>query len=150
LRNPEQLERLRRDPALIVSAVEELLRFDGPVHLTARRALEDAEVAGTEVASGEGVILLLGAANRDPARFDDPDRLDLCRPRNQHLGFGVGIHYCLGAPLARLEAQVALPALLERVPVLELAASAESLRWRHSLMLRGLEALPVRLEAASG
>ena len=135
LRNPDQLDRLRRQPELIDSAVEELLRYDGPVHLTARTALEPVDFAE----AGDYVIVVLGAANRDPARFDDPDRLDIGRERNQHLGFGAGIHYCLGAPLARLEAQIALPRLLQK----DLALTGEELTWRHSLMLRGLNSLPV-------
>jgi cytochrome P450 len=141
-----QLDRLRADPdGLIASAVEELLRYDGPVHLTARTALEDVDLAGRPIARGEVVIVLLGAANRDPSRYPDPDTLDLTRERNQHVGFGVGIHFCLGAPLARLEAQIALPALLRHAPKLQLAADPADLTWRHSLMLRGLDRLPVVL-----
>ena len=145
LRNPAELALLRgsSEPALVASAVEELLRYDGPVHLTARTALEPVSLAGQSIDEGDFVIVLLGAANRDPARFADPDRLDLRRERNQHVGFGVGIHFCLGAPLARLEAQIALPALLARAPGLALACADEDLTWRHSLMLRGLDALPV-------
>jgi cytochrome P450 len=141
LRHPSELQRLRTDASLIGSAVEELLRYDGPVHLTARHALERVELCGQHIDEGELLVLLLGAANRDPARFDDPDRLDLGRERNAHLGFGVGIHFCLGAPLARMEAQVALPALLARLPGLSLGDAP--LTWRHSLMLRGLNALEV-------
>lgn len=145
LRNPSELALLRAEPALIGSAVEELLRYDGPVHLTARTALEPVDLAGQSIDSGDFVIVLLGAANRDPARFADPDRLDLRRERNQHVGFGVGVHFCLGAPLARLEAQIALPALLARAPSLSLACDEGELTWRHSLMLRGLDALPVEV-----
>lgn len=142
LRHPDQVDRLRDDPHLARSAVEELLRYDGPVHLTARVALEPATVAGVELAPGDKVTVLLGAANRDPRRFDDPDGLDITREDNQHLGFGMGIHFCLGAPLARLEAQIAIPALLQRFPRLALPDEPE-LMWRPSLMLRGLTALPV-------
>lgn len=148
LRNPGELALLRAerdDPRLVASAVEEFLRYDGPVHLTARTAVSTVELGGQTIAEGDYVIVLLGAANRDPARFADPDRLDLLRERNQHVGFGVGIHYCLGAPLARLEAQIALPELLERAPGLALACDDADLTWRHSLMLRGLDALPVTL-----
>jgi cytochrome P450 len=144
LRHPDQAARLRDDPGLAAPAVEELLRYDGPVHLTARVAMESVELAGSKISAGDAVIVLLGAANRDPARFHHPDRLDLGREKNAHHGFGAGIHFCLGAPLARLEAQIALPALLARFPTLALAAEPTALTWRHSLMLRGMHALPVR------
>jgi cytochrome P450 len=141
LRHPSELDRLRADPSLVGSAVEELLRYDGPVHLTARHALEPLELCGQDIFEGDFLVLLLGSANRDPARFEEPDRLDLGRERNAHLGFGVGVHFCLGAPLARMEAQVALPALLDRLPGLSLTDAPRT--WRHSLMLRGLNALEV-------
>lgn len=144
LQNPEQMSKLRDDPALTKSAVEELLRFTSPVFLaTERFAREDVTIHGATIPRGEVAFGVLGSANRDEAVFDDPDRLDLTRPNNRHLSFGQGIHYCLGAPLARLEAQIAFDSLLGRLPGLRLAVPAESLRWRRSLVLRGLEALPV-------
>ena len=144
LQNPEQMSKLRDDPALTKSAVEELLRYTAPVFLaTERFAREDVTIHGATIPKGEVAFGVIGSANRDEAAFDDPDRLDLARPNNRHLSFGQGIHYCLGAPLARLEAQIAFDSLLRRLPGLRLAVPAESLRWRRSLVLRGLEALPV-------
>lgn len=144
LRHPDQLARLRDDPGLAPTAVEELLRFVSPAETaTERYAREDMEIAGVPVPRGALVLLVLAAANRDPAQFTDPDRLDLARTPNRHLAFGQGLHYCLGAPLARLEAGVALPALLRRVPDLRPAVPEEALRWRGGLVLRGVESLPV-------
>src|SRR5262249_28552865 len=145
LRHPDQLDRLRRDPSLIETAVEELLRFTAPVFLaTERYALADLELRGVAIPRGGLVFAALGSANRDSAVFRDADRLDVARRDNKHLGFGHGIHYCLGAPLARLEARVAFEVLLRRMPGLRMEVPAGSLRWRRSLILRGLEALPVR------
>ncbi len=141
LRHPDQLALLRADPSLIESAVEELLRYDSPVQATSRFATEEVEINGHAVKPYQQLILLLGAANRDPERFADPDRLDLTRKDNQHLSFSHGIHYCLGAPLARLEAQIALLALLERFPDMRLAA--DRLDWGDNLIVRGLKTLPV-------
>jgi cytochrome P450 PksS len=144
LEHPEQLERLRDDPGLIRPAVEELLRYDGPVETaTERFAREDVTVAGVTIPQGSLVLAVLASANRDERQFPDPDRLDLTREPNRHLSFGLGIHFCLGAPLARLEAQVAINALLRRAPGLRLAAPRSALLWRRGLILRGLEALPV-------
>ncbi len=140
-RHPDERRSLAREPALIGPAVEEFLRYDGPVHLSARVALEPVELAGVTVEAGTMVTTLLGAANRDPRRFDEPGRLDLRRSPNPHVGFGFGIHFCLGAALARMEAQIAIPALLARFPTLQLGADPPA--WRHSLMLRGMTALPV-------
>ncbi len=140
LRHPDQLELLRRQPGLAVPAVEELLRFDTPVQLLSRVAWDDMEIAGAAVAGGERVVAYLGAGNRDPERFTDPDRLDLARPDNAPLSFGGGIHYCLGAPLARLEAQIAIPALLDRFPRLALAGAPGR---RDSLAIRGYTNLPI-------
>jgi cytochrome P450 len=142
LRNPEQLELLQADPERIRPAIEELVRYDGPVQATARIAMEDLELGGRPIERGQNVFILLGAANRDPERFADPDRLDILRPDNQHLGFGHGVHFCLGANLARLEARHALGALVRRFPNMKLATNAPT--WRRNLILHGMEALPVR------
>ncbi|WP_445395208.1 cytochrome P450 family protein [Streptomyces sp. LE64] len=130
---------------LLTTAVEELLRYDGPVEMaTWRFATEPLRLGGQDVERGDPVLVVLAAADRDPARFDRPDHLDLTRRDNPHLGYGHGIHYCLGAPLARLEGQTALATLLRRLPDLELAAAPEELRWRGGLIMRGLRTLPVR------
>ncbi|MFJ1705061.1 cytochrome P450 [Kitasatospora sp. NPDC088346] len=145
LDHPEQLDALRRDPSLVPAAVEELARFDGPAPLAIRRfPREDVVVAGVTVPAGETVLLALGAANRDPERFDRPDRLDLHRTDNAHLALGQGVHYCLGAPLARMETAIALETLLRRLPALALDVPRNELRRRPSLRARGLLALPVR------
>lgn len=145
LRHPGQRARLAADPSLLHSGVEELLRYDGPVELaTWRFAAEDVVVGGRRVAAGEPVLVVLAAADRDPARFAEPDRLDLARCDNQHLGYGHGIHYCLGAPLARLEARTAIGTLLRRAPDLRLAVEPSELRWRGGLIMRGLRTLPVQ------
>ncbi|MGW1492431.1 cytochrome P450 family protein [Streptomyces sp. NPDC002402] len=129
---------------LLATAVEELLRYDGPVELaTWRFATEPLTIGGQRIAAGDPVLVVLAAANRDPARFDEPDTLDLFRRDNQHLGYGHGIHYCLGAPLARLEGQTALATLLRRLPDLRLAGDPADLRWRGGLIMRGLRTLPV-------
>ena len=144
LRQPEQLDRLRADLTLVPQAVEELLRFDGPVNpgLT-RFALEDLEIDGVRIPRGDMVMLAIAAADRDPRRFSDPDRLDVGAVDPGHLAFGHGIHYCLGAPLARLEGQVAFTALLTRLPGLALAAREDELRWTGGGVLRSLRELPV-------
>jgi cytochrome P450 len=141
LRHPTELRRLREDPGLLSATIEELLRYDGPVQRVGRIAAVDAEVGGVRIGAGSLVVGLLGAANRDPAQFRDPDRLDLGRDQSRHLAFGSGIHYCLGAPLARLEGQVAIGTLVRRLPALALAV--ERPVWRPSSTLRGLEGLPV-------
>jgi cytochrome P450 len=140
LRHPEQLASLRERPELIRLAVEELLRFDSPVQLTARVALEPFELGGREIQAGDMLIALLGSANRDGAQFSDPDRLDLGREPNAHLSFGRGIHFCLGAPLARLEAQVAIGALVSRFPRLRLQGTV---RRSPTVTLRGIRRLPL-------
>ncbi|MCD9144531.1 cytochrome P450 family protein [Streptomyces albireticuli] len=153
LRHPEQRARLQRalaegDETLLATGVEELLRYDGPVELaTWRFATQDLTLGGQRVAEGDPVLVVLAAADRDPERFADPDTLDLARRDNQHLGYGHGIHYCLGAPLARLEGQAALATLLRRLPDLRLAADPEELRWRGGLIMRGLRTLPVEFTA---
>jgi len=141
LRHRDQLQRLQREPGLIGTAVEELLRFDGPVQRTARIPSEDVTIGGQTIAKGEMVMPFIGAADRDPAQFPDPDRLDIGRADNRHIAFGWGIHFCLGAPLARLEGQIAIGTLLRRLPKVSLAT--ETPEYRQSLTLRGLKALPV-------
>ena len=141
LRHPDELSRLRADPSLIGSAVEELLRYDSPVQMRVRVARETVEIGGRRIAKGQRVLILVGAANRDPARFPDPDRLDIARPDNRHLAFGHGIHFCTGAALARLEGAIAIRRLLRRFPRLEL--TTDQLAWRETLTLRALNALPV-------
>ena len=140
-RNPDQMAKLQAEPALIKTAVEEFLRYDGSVQITARVALEDIEIGGKTIRKNQQALLLLGAANRDPAHFSDPDRLDITRQENPHLTFGHGIHHCLGAPLARVEAQIAINSMLHRMPDIHL--STDQLEWRDMLTLRGLQALPV-------
>ncbi|MEV7567749.1 cytochrome P450 family protein [Streptomyces tanashiensis] len=149
LRHPEQRARLQASLAagetgLLETGVEELLRFDGPVEMaTWRYATRALTIGGQEIPAGDPVLVVLAAADRDPERFDGPDVLDLARRDNQHLGYGHGIHYCLGAPLARLEGQTALATLLTRLPDLRLAADPAELRWRGGLIMRGLRTLPV-------
>ena len=142
LRHPEELRRLRQTPGLITSAVEELLRYDGPVQRTARIPSTDVTIGGRTIAKGEMVMPFIGAADRDPAQFPDPDRLDLARADNRHIAFGWGIHFCLGAPLARVEGQIAIDTLVRRLPKLEL--DVDKPEYRQSLTLRGLKTLPVR------
>jgi cytochrome P450 len=146
LREPEQLARLRAEPELLPGAVEEFLRFDGPIHLaTLRFTAEPVEVAGVTIPAGELVLVSLLGANRDAERYPEPDRLDITRAVSGHLAFGHGIHYCVGAPLARLEAEIALGGLLARFPELALDAKADELVYRTSSLVHGLETLPVRL-----
>jgi cytochrome P450 len=140
MRNPDQMTKLRERPALIKSGLEELVRFDGPIHLTARVADEDVEVGGSTVKAGEQAILLLAAANRDPARFKDPDRLDLARTPNPHLGFGAGLHACFAAPLGRMIGTSALNTLVAELKGLELAGEP---KWNEAVTVRGLSRLPV-------
>jgi cytochrome P450 len=141
LRHPDQLRRLRDDPSVARSAVEEVLRYDAPVQMTGRVALEDIELDGATLTKGAFALLLLASANRDPAAFAEPDRLDLGRTDNHHLAFGFGTHFCLGAPLARLEGEIALTSLVRRCP--DLALATDQPRYKENLILRGLEALPV-------
>ncbi|MFI7123395.1 cytochrome P450 [Amycolatopsis sp. NPDC049868] len=146
LREPEQLAALRADPTLLPGAVEEFLRYDGAIHLaTIRFTKEPVLVGAVEIPADEFVLVSLLGANRDAGRFEDPHRLDVTRSAAGHLAFGHGIHHCVGAPLARLEAEIALRGLLERFPALGLDAEPETLRWRESTLVHGLETLPVRL-----
>ena len=141
LQNPEQLALLRREPGLINLAVEELARYDSPGQMTFRFALEDVELRGKRIGRGEPLAVVLGAANRDPEVFASPDTLDITRHENPHLAFGVGRHGCIGAGLARIEARIAIPALLERMPEMQLLS--EKPEWSSSIGLRGLTTLPV-------
>ncbi len=143
LRHPEELARFRADPELAISVVEEVLRFDPPVQFDGRVCIEETTIGGTTVATGEFVMQLLGAANRDPSRFPDPDRFDITRNDSGHLAFGYGIHFCLGAPLARLEGAIALRTLTQRFPNLRLLT--DNPPYRAQITLRGLESLPVAL-----
>jgi cytochrome P450 len=145
LRHPDQLERWRREPELAPSAVEELLRWDSPVQMNMRAALEPAEVRGERIEAGERIVVLQGAANHDPARFADPEHLDLARADNIPLSFGWGIHHCIGAGLARMEGQIAFNALLAKFSSIELLNDEPE--WRSSFTLRGLLSLPLRLTA---
>lgn len=143
LEHPSQLARLRDDPSLLAPAIEEFLRFDGPARATMRIVREDHEFAGALFLEGQRVLLVNLAGNRDPEEFPEPNRLDITRAPNNHLGFGFGLHHCLGAPLARLEAQVAIGRLLNRFP--KLGLGDEKLDWHPTMLSRGLTRLPVRL-----
>jgi cytochrome P450 len=144
LRNPAELRKLQADPALVPSAVEEMLRYESPSQQTARLAPDDVELGGKQIRKRQAVIAVMAAANRDPERFPDPDRFDITRTDNRHLGFGWAAHFCFGAPLARLEAQIVFDTLLSRFAGFQL--DAEPLTWRHNLGLRGLTALPIGFE----
>jgi pimeloyl-[acyl-carrier protein] synthase len=141
MQNPDQLQKLKDDPSLITTAVEEFLRYDAPVQRQARVASEDLEIGGRQIRQGQYVLIFIAAANRDPAQFVDPDRLDIKRQDNRHVAFGHGIHFCIGAPLARLEAQIAINTILRRIPTLRLAS--ETLEWEELLALRKLKSLPI-------
>jgi len=144
LANPDQLELVRADPSLLRGAVEEVLRYEGPVERTLNRwAATDIEIGGQTIRRGESVIAILNAADRDPERFPEPDRLDVRRADTKHLAFGRGSHYCLGAPLARLETEIALETLFRRLPGLRLAVEPAELVWRATPTFRRVEALPV-------
>ncbi len=143
LRNPEQLAKLRANPALGKTTIEELLRYDSPVQMTSRAALQDVEFKGQHIRKGTQVSFMLGAANHDPAQFEQPGTLDITRDPNPHLSFSNGIHYCLGAPLARLEGQIAIQTLLQRAP--ELTLLEDNPTYRETWVLRGLHSLPVSM-----
>jgi cytochrome P450 len=144
LEHPAELARLRADPTLLPTAIEELMRYDSPLQLFERTATEDVEIAGVTVVRGQKIAALLGAANRDPAVFADPDTLDVGRTDNPHISFGAGVHFCIGAPLARVELQASFGALLTRTSRLEPGAPA---RRRPEFVIRGLQELPVVLTA---
>lgn len=141
LRHPDQMQKLRDNPSSIPAAVEELLRYDNPVQIVWRLATEDLEIGGKQIGQGQIANLIVGAANRDPGQFPDPDRLDLTRTLNRHAGFGFGIHFCLGAPLARLEGQIAISTVLRRMPAMRL--ETEALEWQESPTFRGVKSLEV-------
>lgn len=145
LSHPDQRALLQRDPDLIAPAVEEILRFDGPARATVRLVREEYEIEGRVLTPGQRVFLMNIAANRDPEAYPDPDRFDISRNPTNHLGFGVGIHYCLGAPLARIEGQLALAALLQAFPDIALSAESGDLTWHGTMLSRGLHELPVAL-----
>lgn len=147
LRNPDQLQKLRDDSSIMPTAIEELLRYESPSQHTARLARMDLEMGGKVIRQRQAVIAVMGAANRDPERFPDPDRLDLTRQDNRHVAFGWAAHYCFGAPLARLEGQLAFGTILRRLP--NLALEPGTLAWRHNLGLRGLVSLPVTFGSIS-
>lgn len=141
LRNPDQLQKLREDPALISSAVEEMMRYDNPVQIAYRSAAEDVEIGGKWIRKGQLVNSILAAGNRDPERFSEPDRFDITRDEGRHLGLGLGIHFCLGAPLVRLEAQIAFSTILRRFPEIRLAT--DSWDWQEHPIFRGVKSLPL-------
>ena len=141
LQNPGQMQILRENPALVTAAVEEILRYDSPAQIVYRSATEDVKIDGKRIGQGQLVNLILGAANRDSAHFSEPDQFDITRNESRHIGFGLGIHFCLGAPLARLEGQIAFTTLLRRFPQLRLAT--DTLEWQEHPTFRGLKSLPV-------
>jgi hypothetical protein len=145
LRAPEEMRRLRGDLSLLPSAVEELLRHESPLQMVGRIARDDLEIAGTRIAKGDVIALVLGSANHDPSVFSDPDRLDLGRKENKHLAFSQGAHYCIGAALARIEAQIALGSTLRRFGTLRLDGEDGALAWHQNLSFRALKSLPVAI-----
>ena len=148
IRHPREFERLRQNPSLVASAVEECLRYDSPTSAAVRIAREPTELHGKTIRQGDRIFAMLNAANRDPRQFEEPDRFDASRADNRHLAFGHGIHFCVGAPLARLEAQIAFAALVENLEDLRLRS--DDLRWNDSLVLRGVQSMPISFAAAAG
>jgi pimeloyl-[acyl-carrier protein] synthase len=145
LHHPDQLEELRQNPSLIQNAVEELLRYESPLQISGRTAIENIEIGGKLIKKGLPVFIALGAANRDPAQFNNPDKLDLNRIDSKHFAFGDGIHYCMGAALARTQGQIAINTLIQRLPNLRL--QTDKLEWRENIFLRGLKSLPVSFDS---
>jgi cytochrome P450 len=145
-RNPEQTNLLRRTPELMPRAIEEILRYDGPVQATTRRAQVDVEVGGTAISAGTECFIVIGAANHDPAQFDDPDRFDITRDPRDNVAFGDGIHFCIGAPLARLEGAIAISGMLERFPRLRLSDPSAPMTHKGSYFLRGLASLTMAID----
>jgi len=142
IRYPKQLQQLRENPSLIPSAIEEMLRFDSPVQWNTRIATNNIEISGKKIKKGQAVILIIGSANRDPQMFPHPDKFDITRTNNKHLAFGHSIHFCLGAALARLEAQIAFKAILDKI--FDIQLMTDKLQWREDLALRGLKSLPLQ------
>ncbi len=145
-RNPDQMDLLRRNPELTARAIEEMLRYDGPVQATSRRVTADCEIGGTEIPAGAECFVLLAAANRDPAQFPDPERFDITREPRDHVAFGDGIHFCIGAPLARLEGAIAIGETLRRFPNLRIEDPSAPLAYKGSYFLRGLDSLKMALD----
>ena len=149
LQNPEHMQKLRDNPSLMETAVEELLRYHSPIQITARVATEDLEIGGKRISQGQFISTYIGAVNRDPGQFSDPDRLDISRQENRHLAFALGPHFCLGAALARMEGQIAIGTTLRRFPELRLEpplsteTPLEDFLWRDNPVFHGLESLPV-------
>jgi cytochrome P450 len=141
LQNPDQMQKLREQPSLVASAVEEMMRYDNPVQIAYRSAAEEVEIGGKLIRKGQLVNSILAAGNRDPEHYSEPDRFDITRDEGRHLGLGLGIHFCLGAPLLRLEAQIAFTAMLHHFPKLYLAT--ENLEWQEHPIFRGVKSLPV-------
>lgn len=141
LQNPDQMQKLRQQPRLMLSAVEEMMRYDNPVQIAYRSAARDVEIGGKLIRQGQLVNSILAAGNRDPEHYSEPDRFEIARDEGRHLGFGLGIHFCLGAPLVRLEAQVAFSTMLRRFP--ELSLATENLEWQEHPIFRGVKSLPV-------
>jgi cytochrome P450 len=142
LQNPDQLQKLRAQPEWVASAVEEMMRYDNPVQIAYRSAAEDVEIGGKVIRKGQLVNSVLAAGNRDPERFSKPDHFNIARDEGRHLGFGLGIHFCLGAPLVRLEAQTAFTTILRRFP--KIALASENLEWQEHPIFRGVKSLPVQ------
>ena len=143
LQNPDQMQKLRAEPAMFSRAIEEMLRYENPVQITYRSTIEDAKIHGRRICKGDLVNTIIASANRDPERFSDPNRFDITRSEGRHLGFGVGIHFCIGAPLVRLEAEIFFETILRRFP--KLALATDDLEWQEHPIFRGLKSLPVRL-----
>lgn len=144
IQGSQQREHFQQNPALTGSAIEELLRYTSPLDMASQRfASQDMTIGSVAISKGDVVVAVVGSANHDESQFPDPETFDISREPNKHLAFGMGVHFCIGAPLARLEGQIALTTLFRRFPNLRLARPAESLRWRKSLIVRGLEELPV-------
>ena len=145
LQNPDQMQKLRNQPALLSNAIEEMLRYDNPVQITYRSALEDVEIGNKRISKGDLVNSIIGSANRDPEQYTNPDQFDITRKEGRHLGFGLGVHFCIGAPLVRLEAEIAFTTILRRLSELRLAT--ENLEWQEHPIFRGLKSLPVFIQA---
>jgi pimeloyl-[acyl-carrier protein] synthase len=145
-RHPDQFDALKRDPSMLPRAIEEMLRYDGPVQSTARFTKEPVQLGGAEIPAGAIAMMIVAAADRDPAQFKNPEKFDITRDPNEHVAFGEGIHFCIGAPLARMEARIAFEAMLERFPRLRLKDPAIKPTYKGSYFLRGLESLPVAID----